>query len=68
MLIPVVSFYLSKPQEKRHDRRLIGKSTQQRQSFVTHRAAKIKKETEGRLGLATHHPHMVQCDMNCPLY
>lgn len=54
MLIPVFSFYLSKPQEKRHDRRLIGKSTQQRQSFVTHRAAKIKRETEGRSGLG--HP------------
>lgn len=50
MLIPVVSFYLSKPQEKRHDRRLIGKSTQQRQSFVIHRAAKTKRETEIRLG------------------
>jgi len=50
MLIPVVSFYLSKPQEKRHDRRLIGKSTQQRQSFVTQRAAKTKRETEIRPG------------------
>lgn len=65
LLIPLLSFYLSKPQEKRHDRRLIGKSTQQRHRVLLHRAAKTKGETEeeGR-ARATHRPHMAQCDMN----
>lgn len=69
LLIPLLSFYLSKPQEKRHDRRLIGKSTQQRHRVLLHRTAKTKGETEEEgLARATHRPHMVQWDMNCSLY